>query len=170
MVKIATVISFFLIGLSVLFLEEKSRKISLDSIEPNLGIEAFDLNTIGDVDLGLDTIQDSRTLLMDSVLNYLCLSKIVHKDIVMKQVIWETGWLKGEFLMSRNNLFGFRHKEYLRFSNWKESVDYYEKWQAKYYTNPKENYYDFLVRIRYSNSRYPGHLKSIKYSKACPDL
>jgi hypothetical protein len=170
MVKIATVISFFLIGLSVLFQEEKSRKISLDSIEPNLGIEAFDLNTIGDVDLGLDTIQDSRTLLMDSVLNYLCLSKIVHKDIVMKQVIWETGWLKGEFLMSRNNLFGFRHKEYLRFSNWKESVDYYEKWQAKYYTNPKENYYDFLVRIRYSNSRYPGHLKSIKYSKACPDL
>jgi hypothetical protein len=170
MVKIATVISFFLIGLSVLFLEEKSRKISLDSIEPNLGIEAFDLNTIGEVDLGLDTIQDSRTLLMDSVLNYICLSKIVHKDIVMKQVIWETGWLKGEFLMSRNNLFGFRHKEYLRFSNWKESVDYYEKWQAKYYTNPKENYYDFLVRIRYSNSRYPGHLKSIKYSKACPDL
>ena len=118
----------------------------------------------------LDTIQDSRTLLMDSVLNYICLSKIVHKDIVMKQVIWETGWLKGEFLMSRNNLFGFRHKEYLRFSNWKESVDYYEKWQAKYYTNPEENYYDFLVRIRYSNSRYPGHLKSIKYSKACPDL
>jgi hypothetical protein len=170
MVKIATVISFFLLGLSVLFLEEKSRKISLDSIEPNLGIEAFDLNTIGEVDLGLDTIQDSRTLLMDSVLNYICLSKIVHKDIVMKQVIWETGWLKGEFLMSRNNLFGFRHKEYLRFSNWKESVDYYEKWQAKYYTNPEENYYDFLVRIRYSNSRYPGHLKSIKYSKACPDL
>lgn len=170
MVKIATVISFFLLGLSVLFLEEKSRKISLDSTEPNLGIEAFDLNTIEEVDLGLDTIQDSRTLLMDSVLNYICLSKIVHKDIVMKQVIWETGWLKGEFLMSRNNLFGFRHKEYLRFSNWKESVDYYEKWQAKYYTNPEENYYDFLVRIRYSNSRYPGHLKSIKYSKACPDL
>ena len=167
MVKIATVISFFLIGLSVLFLEEKSRKISLDSIEPNLGIEAFDLNTIGEVDLGLDTIQDSRTLLMDSVLNYLCLSKIVHKDIVMKQVIWETGWLKGEFLMSRNNLFGFRHKEYLRFSNWKESVDYYEKWQQTNYLDPNEDYYNFLLRIKYSNSRYPGHLKSLTYSKSC---
>ena len=29
-------------------MEKKSRKISLDSIEPNLGIEAFDLNTIGE--------------------------------------------------------------------------------------------------------------------------
>jgi hypothetical protein len=170
MVKIATLISFFFLGLSVLFLEEKSKKISLNSLEPNFRAEALDLKKNGDGDLGLDTIKDSRTLLMDSVLNYICLSKIVQKDIVMKQVIWETGWLKGEFLMSRNNLFGFRYKEYLRFSNWKESVDYYEKWQAKYYTNPEENYFDFLVRIRYSNSRYPGHLKSIKYSKTCADL
>jgi hypothetical protein len=170
MVKIATLISFFLLGLTVLALEEKSKKISLDSKTFNSTKEVLDSNKERVIDLGLDTIQDSRTLLMDSVLNYICLSSIVHKDIVMKQVIWETGWLKGEFLMSRNNLFGFRHKEYLRFSNWKESVDYYEKWQAKYYTNPSENYFDFLVRIRYSNSRYPGHLKSIKYSKTCSDL
>lgn len=170
MVKIATVISFFFLSLSALLLEEKSKKISLNSTEPNFKSKDLDFNKTGGGVLVLDTIPDSRTILMDSVLNYICLSEIVHKDIVMKQVIWETGWLKGEFLMSRNNLFGFRHKEYLKFSNWKESVDYYEKWQAKYYTNPQENYFDFLLRIRYSNSRYPGHLKSIKYSKTCADL
>ncbi len=169
MVKIATVISFFFLSISVLLLEEESKKISLNSLNPNFRSKGLDFYKTGEGVLVLDTIQDSRGLLMDSVFNYICLSKIVHKDIVMKQVIWETGWLKGEFLMSRNNLFGFRHKEYLKFSNWKESVDYYEKWQAKYYTNPNENYFDFLVRIRYSNSRYPGHLKSIKYSKTCAD-
>jgi len=158
MVKIATVVSFLFLALSMLVREEKSPRVVLDS------------NKKYELHLALEKTQDSEILLMDSVLKYICLSKIVHKDIVMKQVIWETGWLKGEFLMSRNNLFGFRYKEYLRFSNWKESVDYYESWQAKYYTNPEEDYYQFLIRMRYSNSRYPGHLKSIKYSKTCTDL
>lgn len=158
MLKIATVVSFLFLALSMLVREEKSPRVVLDSNEK------YELH------LALEKKQDSEILLMDSVLKYICLSKIVHKDIVMKQVIWETGWLKGEFLMSRNNLFGFRYKEYLRFSNWKESVDYYESWQAKNYTNPEEDYYQFLVRMRYSNSRYPGHLKSIKYSKTCTDL
>ncbi|MBM3455128.1 MAG: hypothetical protein FJX80_08265 [Bacteroidetes bacterium] len=158
MVKIATVVSFLFLALPMLVREEKSPRVVLDS------------NKKYELHLALEKTQDSEILLMDSVLKYICLSKIVHKDIVMKQVIWETGWLKGEFLMSRNNLFGFRYKEYLRFSTWKESVDYYESWQAKYYTNPEEDYYQFLVRMRYSNSRYPGHLKSIKYSKTCTDL
>jgi hypothetical protein len=111
--------------------------------------------------------QDARMALLDSIFNYICATKILHKDIVMKQVIWETGWLKGQYLMSRNNLFGFRYKEYLRFSSWQESVDYYEKWQQTYYLDPKEDYYNFLLRINYSNSRYPGHLKSLTYSKSC---
>ncbi|MDA0315780.1 MAG: glucosaminidase domain-containing protein [Bacteroidetes bacterium] len=111
--------------------------------------------------------QDVRLALLDSIFNYICASEILHKDIVIKQVIWETGWLKGQYLMSRNNLFGFRVKEYLRFSSWQESVDYYQKWQKTYYRDPKENYYQFLLRINYSNSRYPGHLKSVKYLKSC---
>lgn len=115
----------------------------------------------------LKSWQEPKLTLLDSVFNYICQSDIVHKDIVIKQVIWETGWLKSNFLMSKNNLFGFRAKEYLTFSSWQASVDYYEKWQNKYYKNPEEDYYVFLVRIKYSNSRYPSHLKSLNYTKTC---
>lgn len=111
--------------------------------------------------------QEPKQTLLDSVFNYICQSGILHKDIVIKQVIWETGWLKSNFLMSKNNLFGFRAKEYMTFSSWQASVDYYEKWQNTYYKNKEEDYYVFLVRIGYSNSRYPSHLKKLNYTKKC---
>jgi hypothetical protein len=118
-------------------------------------------------DVVVENWQEPKLSLLDSVFNYICKSTIVHKDIVIKQAIWETGWLKSSFLMSKNNLFGFRAKEYLSFPSWQASVDYYEKWQNKYYTNRDEDYYAFLVRIRYSNSRYPAHLKSLSFNKKC---
>ena len=134
----------------------------------------FEQNKVGPLieqqvneDFVLEKWQEPKLTLLDSVFNYICKSEIVHKDIVIKQVIWETGWLKSSFLMSKNNLFGFRAKEYMTFPSWQASVDYYEKWQKKYYTNPEEDYYAFLVRIRYSNNRYPSHLKSLNFTKEC---
>lgn len=112
--------------------------------------------------------QKKNQALVDSVACYICDSKIVHKEIVMMQAIFESGWCSGEFLMSRNNLFGFRSKKYLRFKNWKESVDYYEKWQKKRYTDPNEDYYKFLVRIKYGAPGYTDKLKKLKYTLKCP--
>jgi hypothetical protein len=144
---------------------------SIGFVGLNFGFEQSSTDLLieqsANVDFVLEELQEPKLTLLDSVFNYICKSEIVHKDIVIKQVIWETGWLKGDFLMSKNNLFGFRTKEYMTFPSWQASVDYYEKWQKKYYTNPKEDYYDFLVRIRYSNSRYPSHLKSLKFIKEC---
>ncbi len=111
--------------------------------------------------------QGSNPPLLDSIFKYICASQILHKDIVIKQVIWETGWLKGKFLMSKNNLFGFRAKQYLSFSSWQESVDYYQNWQKTHYLDPTEDYYKFLVRMKFSNSNYPAHLKSIRYTATC---
>ncbi len=107
------------------------------------------------------------TILLDSVLIFICEQKILHPDIVIKQVIHETGWLKSPFLMSKNNLFGFRNKRYLSFDSWQESVLYYKKWQDKYYTNTEEDYYHFLVRIKYGTNKYPNYLKKIKFNKTC---
>lgn len=102
--------------------------------------------------------------LIDQVYSYLLEKKVLHPEIVLHQAILETGWLRGKYLMSRNNLFGFRKKKYMRFKNWKESVDYYKKWQVKYYKNPKENYYNFLVRIKFAGAKqYKSHLLKIKY-------
>jgi hypothetical protein len=112
--------------------------------------------------------QKKNQALIDSIACYICTSDIAHKEIVMHQAIVETGWFRAEFLMSRNNLFGFRSKNYLRFNNWKESVDYYEQWQKKRYTNPKEDYYKFLERIKYGAPGYSNGLRKIKYTLKCP--
>ena len=106
--------------------------------------------------------------LIDQVYSYLLKKKVQHPEIVLHQAILETGWLRGKYLMSRNNLFGFRKKKYMRFKNWKESVDYYEQWQKKRYTDPKEDYYKFLERIKYGAPGYSNGLRKIKYTLKCP--
>jgi hypothetical protein len=107
------------------------------------------------------------TLLLDSIYNLICEKNILHPEIVIRQVINETGWLTSPFLMSKNNLFGFKNRKYLSFKSWQESVDYYKKWQDKYYKNTDEDYYKFLVRIKYATKNYPIHLKKIKFNKTC---
>ena len=110
----------------------------------------------------------ANLVLLDSIFEYVCSLKIKHPNIVMRQVILETGWLKSKYLMSKNNIFGFRNKNYINYSSWKDCVDYYKKWQDKRYTNPNEDYYDFLVRIKYAVSNYPPKLKKIRFDKTCP--
>ncbi len=167
MLQTVAVLSIYLGSLLLSWLSGNSEKTNWDSKAMNLSVAAVDSNKSTKMTSSSSTNQDTRALLLDSIFSYICASKMMHKEIVIKQVIWETGWLKGEFLMSRNNLFGFKNKEYLRFSSWQESLEYYEQWQSKYYLNHKEDYYRFLVRMKYSNSRYPAHLKSIKFSKTC---
>jgi flagellum-specific peptidoglycan hydrolase FlgJ len=113
------------------------------------------------------SLSAQKNKMTDSVWSYICALQIKHPEIVIRQAILESGWFKSPFLMSRNNLFGFRKVKYLQFKNWKESVEYYKKWQDKYYTNPKEDYYKFLLRIKYATSVYPAHLKKISWSKTC---
>lgn len=90
----------------------------------------------------------------DSVYAVILASGIKHPEIVLKQAILETGWFQSKFLMRKNNLFGFRAtKHYMNFDSWRECVEYYKRWQDKFYTNPQENYYVFLKRIKYSHSK-----------------
>ncbi len=109
----------------------------------------------------------ANLVLLDSVFDYICEKKIQHSNIVMRQIILETGWLKSKFLMSKNNIFGFRHKKYLSFNSWKDCVDYYKRWQDKYYKDPNEDYYKFLLRKKYAVSNYANNLKKINFKKSC---
>jgi hypothetical protein len=104
---------------------------------------------------------------IDSVFKYICEKGIQHPEIVIKQAVLETGWFKSPFLMTRNNIFGFRKNKYMRFNNWKECVDYYKTWQEKRYKNNSEDYYKFLVRIKYATNLYPIQLKKIKLDMVC---
>lgn len=97
----------------------------------------------------------------DSVYAYILKTDIKHPEIVLKQAILETGWFQSKHLMGRNNLFAFRAtKKYMWFKTWQECIEYYKRWQDNNYTNPKENYYSFLLRKKYS--RHADYIKTLK--------
>lgn len=106
---------------------------------------------------------------VDKVCAYIVKVGIEHPDIVLKQSVLETGWYKSKFLMSRNNLFGFVYKgKYLRFESWKKSVEYYKRWQKRHYTDPNEDYYAFLLRIKYATGEsYNNTLKKLILNNTC---
>ncbi|MFZ9299954.1 MAG: glucosaminidase domain-containing protein [Chitinophagaceae bacterium] len=110
----------------------------------------------------------SQKLDTDTVFAYICKVGIKHPEIVIRQALLETGNFKSPYLMNKNNLFGFKHNTYLSFNSWKESVEYYKKWQDKRYKNDKEDYYTFLVRIKYARSTaYISKLKKFTYTNSC---
>lgn len=86
----------------------------------------------------------------------------------MRQALLETGNLRHPMLMSRNNLFGFRSRAYLRFEKWQDSVAYYKRWQDRHYTNSAENYFRFLDRIRYASPGYQRYVMQFAWERSCP--
>lgn len=116
--------------------------------------------------IGVSSSAQSK-LNVDTVFKYICEKGIEHPEIVIKQAVLETGWFKSPFLMKRNNIFAFRYKEYMHFKSWKECVDYYKTWQDKRYKDKTEDYYKFLVRIKYATPQYPAHLKKLKLDMVC---
>ncbi|MFZ5554472.1 MAG: glucosaminidase domain-containing protein [Bacteroidota bacterium] len=101
-------------------------------------------------------------LTLENVYFELVKQEIKHPEIVMRQVIAETNWLKCKKCSRQfNNLFGFLTKSgYLKFDNWKESVAYYKKWQDEFYKDG--DYYLFLRRVGYATSpNYERLLKQI---------
>ena len=56
----------------------------------------------------------------------------------------------------------------MHFDSWQESVEYYKRWQNDNYTNPKENYYGFLLRVRYA--RTPDYVRVLKQIKLSRDV
>lgn len=107
---------------------------------------------------------NADTVTVFKVYKYIKCSGILYPDIVLRQAIWETGWFTSKHSLQKNNLFGFRYsKKYMSFDSWKACVDYYKNWQLRKYTNPDEDYYKFLIRIKYATSqKYISSLKSLK--------
>ena len=101
-------------------------------------------------------------LTMENVYLDLINQGVQNPEIVMRQVIAETNWLKcKKCSLQFNNLFGFLTKNgYLKFDNWKECVAYYKKWQDQFYKGG--DYYAFLKRIGFATApNYERLLKQI---------
>lgn len=90
----------------------------------------------------------SDSLTPENVYDYCVKQDIKHPEIVTAQAIWETGWFKcKDCSLDNNNLFGFTTGgPYLEFKSWKDCIEYYKRWQDKFYDETR-NYYDFLKCI-----------------------
>ena len=117
---------------------------------------------------GLAAQQQPKTPSVQEVYTYIVCAGIKFPDIVLRQAIWETGWFKSKHMIHKNNLFGFRHsKKYMDFKSWQECVNYYKSWQLRKYTREGEDYYAFLIRIKYAQSKkYIECIKSLNVKTA----
>lgn len=85
---------------------------------------------------------------------YMTKHNIIHKDIVYKQAVLETGNFTSRLCRKNNNLFGLydsKNKRFHRFNSWEESVVAYKKYvQYKYFKKNYTSYYHFLEDIGYA--------------------
>lgn len=103
-------------------------------------------------------------LTIDNIVKYMDEVDLSHKDILLAQIYHETGNL--DKITYKNNLFGFKAKNYLTFETWQDCIDYMKKWQdkhwGKYNINGDKDYYSFLVHKKYAEDKnYILRLKKI---------
>lgn len=106
-------------------------------------------------------------LTLENVYRELLYKQVKHPDIVLRQVIWETQWLKCDNCSKKfNNLFGFTTKRgFMKFKSWLDCIDYYKWWQEKLSVEEDINYYDFLKKANFAMvENYNQRLKSLDIS------
>lgn len=99
---------------------------------------------------------------------------IQHPEIVFRQAMLESGWLRSGLATEGNNLFGMRrslrrpcyamqqsYRGYARFKHWIYSICDYKLWQGC--AAIKGDYYQYLLKRGYAaNKNYTKHLKSLQ--------
>lgn len=87
---------------------------------------------------------------------------VPHSRIVLAQARLESGNFKSALYKRTNNPFGIKHNgKYAHYSDWRKAIaDYKKRISSRY--NGKENYYRFLVRIKYAEEKtYIQKIKKI---------
>lgn len=96
-----------------------------------------------------------------NLIRYMDILEIEYPNIVLAQAKLESGNFTSNRFKQYNALFGFQtsNTNIIKYKSWKESVINYKNWQMRRLKDG-ENYYDFLVRVKYSeDSNYINKLK-----------
>lgn len=96
-----------------------------------------------------------------NLIRYMEILEIEYPNIVLAQAKLESGNFTSNRFKQYNALFGFQtsNTNIIKYKSWKESVINYKNWQMRRLKDG-ENYYDFLVRVKYSeDSNYVNKLK-----------
>ena len=101
--------------------------------------------------------------LNDSIL-YLALVhyEVKHPKAVLAQAKLESGNYTSAHCVKRNNLFGLynsKRKEYYSFDHWTDCIEGYKN-MIEYKHRDGEDYYDFLIRIKYATD--PSYVYKVK--------
>lgn len=84
------------------------------------------------------------------------------KNVVNPKIATQIAVLESGLKPKYNNLFGFRHGKYLRFTSWRLATEYFKKWEerkyyahiAKFHSDSSEcNYYHFIKAVGYVDGR-----------------
>lgn len=112
----------------------------------------------------------SDSLTLENLYAEIMRCEIQFSEIVLRQAIHETGWLRSHNCQKRNNLFGMKGglktesnpNGYEIYRTWQESVFAYRLWQIRNYGDSQQNYYEFLKEIGYAEDgdKYVRSLKS----------
>ena len=125
-----------------------------------------DINTVSterNVEEVCDTSFLYATELSDSIL-YLALVhyNVKYPKIVLAQAKLESGNYTSYHCRKRNNFLGLydsKRGEYFKFNHWTDCIQGYKD-MIEYKLKDGEDYYNFLVRIRYASS--PDYINKVK--------
>ena len=125
-----------------------------------------DINTVSterNVEEVCDTSFLYATELNDSIL-YLALVRynVKYPKIVLAQAKLESGNYTSYHCRKRNNFLGLynsKRGEYFKFNHWTDCIQGYKD-MIEYKLKDGEDYYNFLVRIRYASS--PDYINKVK--------
>lgn len=109
----------------------------------------------------------------NDVYNFIISMNIEHPEIVMSQVILESGHLKSDHFFSYNNMFGMNVAKQrptvsindngiANYDNWKMSIIDYALWQCSYAKNLSEEKYYERLKIYSKDENYINKIKEIK--------
>lgn len=86
---------------------------------------------------------------------------IQEKEIVYQQIMLETGYLTSSICRDSNNVIGlFNGSEFYSFKHWVASIVFYKYKIQNRFKPKKENYYQFLLRIKYASDKH--YVKKLK--------
>jgi len=108
----------------------------------------------------VDTVR-IETFSEANLIRYMEILEIEYPDIVLAQAKLESANFTSNRFKEHNALFGFQtsNDNVIKYKSWKQSVINYKNWQMRRLKDG-ENYYDFLVRVKYSeDSNYVNKLK-----------
>ena len=121
----------------------------------------------------IPTIDFNKKCNLENIKKEISYNKIKHGDIVLAQIMLETGNLTSPIFKENNNLFGMKeartrpstsigvNKNHAYYDSWQQSIIDYALWQSAFARNMSDNQYiDYLQKSYAEDTSYISKLKN----------